>query len=318
MKNRLKIFLYISLLGFFLILTGCKEDKTVTIAEVGDATVTEAEYLLEWEKRPRSENTEGARQHVLDGLIYRNALRQAAVEKGLLDDPEVKHAVNQILISRLKERELFPRLEAMSVTEEEALDYYEANKQTLYVTPESKQVAVLWFDTRGQKPLEMRYQNRLQTLIDSGNLVSVPVEAGFGSFSVKHSEHAASRYRGGRIGTIKENANANTWLKAVAEISKTLSAPGALSELVVREEGIFLVRLVSLQSESIRSFDSVRRQIVRHLEQEKRKQIEDAFRAEVLAQLKIKVDHEQLMTMELPTAPEHGERKAFLASSLSK
>ncbi|MFP6895023.1 MAG: peptidylprolyl isomerase, partial [Roseibacillus sp.] len=51
--------------------------------------------------------------------------------------------------------------------------------------------------------------------------------------------------------------NLDPWSKPVAAIAFTLGEKGEISEVTIRPEGVFLVRLVDLKPAVTRSFESV-------------------------------------------------------------
>ena len=58
-------------------------------------------------------------QKVLEDLIQRERLVARAVRLGLEQDPEVQRAFQTILITRLKERELEPKIRSLDISDED-------------------------------------------------------------------------------------------------------------------------------------------------------------------------------------------------------
>ena len=248
------------------------------LAMVDGRAVTEHTFRYWWEKQPMVD-TPKTRQMLLDKLVGRSSLAAAARAAGLADDPVVAEQVESLLISRLKELELHPKIAAIEVSESDVAASYDSRKDARYTTPERSRFAVLWFATRGVEPLVDRYKPRLeqareQTLSPPNG---IPVVQGFGKLSIANSEHAPSRYKGGIIGWLESGPNMDPWSAAILEIAGELKAPGDLSKVVAREEGLFLVRLIQRQPARVRDLAEVREIIERELKTAQREAIEREF-----------------------------------------
>jgi hypothetical protein len=263
-------------------LSGCsKEDATESnvLAEVDGQAITAATFEHWWKKSPR-EDSSASREALLEQLIEREALVQRARKAGLEQDSHVIEGFQSLLIARLKELELQPRIAAATVPEADVRAIYEAEKNERFKLPARVHLAVLWFETRGQAPLAARYQPRLEQVRTTllANPESVPAATGFGSHSVRNTEHRSSRYKGGNLGWIESGSvRLDPFRRVVSEIGATLTEPGQLSEVTVRPEGIFLVRLIERQPERIRSFAEVRASIEQRLLAARRSDVQQQF-----------------------------------------
>ncbi len=267
-------------------LSGCNSDQQAAtssshhiLAEVDDLPVTSESFRHWWERQKPSTDTAETRTAVLDDLIHRHTLVQQARAAGLHNDPDVREAINSLLIAKLKEVELQPALAAAQVAEKEARAVYEAEKDTRYTEPASVRAAVLWFETRGQAPLAQRYQQRLQKVCSllSEDPAAAPAGEGFGQMAIANSEHRGTRFKGGDLGWLRPGTENDKVRAATAEIVQNLDLPGQLSEVVVREEGVFLVRLIDRRKARTKSFEQVRSQIKQKLLAGKRRIIEQQF-----------------------------------------
>jgi len=268
------------------------------LATVDGRAVTERTFRYWWEKQPMVD-TPQARQMLLDKLVGRSSLSAAAREAGLDEDPVVAEQIESLLISRLKELELQPKMVAIEVAESEITACYESRKESRYTVPERSRLAVLWFATRGVEPLVARYKPRLekaraQTLSPENG---IPVSQGFGKLSIPNSEHAPSRYKGGIIGWSETVPHTDPWRSAVLEIAGKLERPGQLSEVIVRDEGLFLVRLVERKPARIRDLAEVREAIVRELKAKQREAIERDFNERMQLTAKVRLFPERLVSI---------------------
>ncbi len=269
------------------------EEGSVVLAIVGGQTVTESEFRRAWQARPQMADTPAGRQRVLDGLIERAALVDAARRAGLERDPEIAVEMERLLIAGLRQKQLQPQLESLWVSEEELQAYYEQHRQERFTQDARVQVAVLWFDTHGQAPMTARFRPRLEAVREQvlANPELFPVEKGFGSVAIANSEHRASRYRGGDLGwlTVGTGGTASGgWNAVVQEIARRLETPGELSGVVDSPEGLFLVRLMARRPGGVADFSSVRDRIESELLRERRQALEADFRSGIMARVVVK------------------------------
>ncbi len=278
MKNLPSHLLRFAALAAVVTMASCSKDEAESrLALVNDTPVTEETFRYWWSRDNLSADTPEARKALLERLIEREAMVQRATGAGLMDDPDFQEQVRSLLISRLKERELQPKLANIKTDESSLRARYESRSEEL-VSPERHQVAALWFQTRGQEPLEQRYKIRLEAVRHSMASSPIPAEAGFGSHSRNNSEHMASRYRGGVVGSLETGREYDPFRQVVVEIANSLDE-GEISEVIVRPEGTFLVRLVKKEAAAIQSFESVRESLAKELRTERRRRAEAEFRA---------------------------------------
>jgi hypothetical protein len=297
-------------------LSGCsKEDATESnvLAEVDGQAITAATFEHWWQKSPR-EDSSASREALLEQLIEREALVQRARKAGLEQDSHVIEGFQSLLIARLKELELQPRIAAATVPEADVRAIYEAEKNERFKLPARVHLAVLWFETRGQAPLAARYQPRLEQVRTTllANPESVPAATGFGSHSVRNTEHRSSRYKGGNLGWIESGSvQLDPFRRTVSEIGATLTEPGQLSEVTVRPEGIFLVRLIERQPERIRSFAEVRASIEQRLLAARRSDVQQQFHQQSQEDLTVERFPNNLSALsDLPTTSPLTQSKA--------
>ncbi|MGI9242451.1 MAG: hypothetical protein ACR2RV_16755, partial [Verrucomicrobiales bacterium] len=234
MKKNVLVLLLVSSAAF---LTGCRKDAPPgadVLATVSDMPVTSDAFHHHWEQRGgRRASTPAERRAALDELVERAALAAKARELGLADDPEVVAQFENLLVRRLREKQLEPILAAVEVSEDEVLAYYEANREDKFSTPARDRLAVLWFRTHGMEPLVARYLPRMEEARAAviAQPEQFPPRAGFGKLAVTCSEHRASRYKGGDLGWIAESERKTPagFLSNVAGIGRDLREVGDVS-----------------------------------------------------------------------------------------
>ena len=252
------------------------------LAEVNGQPVTEKTFRYWWEEHRPGSDTPKGREAVLDELIERSAQVQAARKVGLDQDPVVLEQVEDLLIRRLQETRLFPRVKAVEVSAAEVESYYQSNLETKFTLPEQSRLAVLWFNTRGEAPLAARYKARLDKARSAvlNAPQSYPVQQGFGTLAIQNSEHQPSRYQGGDLGWLKASDQPG-FRTTVERIGEQLKKPGEISPVTETADGIFVVRLVDRKPARTRELASVFDEIHRKLLHEKRQQVEEQFQTEI-------------------------------------
>ena len=259
------------------------------LAVVDGAPITEDLFRLGWERRPGASDTPEARQALLEQMIQRSALAQAARHAGLDQDPLVIEQFESLLISRLKTVQLQPRLEAVRVSDAEIQSFYQTNRDAKFTEPEGVRVAVLWFNSRGQDPLVARYTPRLSDIRDHliKEPASVPVTNGFGSLSSRNSEHLASRHRGGDVGWLQASPLNDAWHAAVIRLASGLTQPGDLSGIYSGPEGLFLVRLIERRAAGVQPLAAVRSRIEQSMLADRRRALEQEFEQSIYSKARI-------------------------------
>lgn len=282
------------LLVLFAVVSACSpkhEDKakpaaagkeTGALFTVGSITVDQADldYQLK-ESRGGPINGETTRE-TLGELASRAQLAQAALDADLLHDPMVRAEVARVLANRLKEKNLAPQLKAAAEaapSEARLRELYTA-EESRFRSKEKRQVAVLWLNPNGNPEREKQYVEKLTTARDwffqNGDLKDHP-DQGFSTLGVDYSEHQASRYQSGIVGWMESGGGMDTWTKAVAEIVFSLPEPGAVSAVVTRPEGVFLVRYMAAQPAVLRPFEAVAEELARTEQQRIRNAAESDF-----------------------------------------
>ncbi|TDU70689.1 parvulin-like peptidyl-prolyl cis-trans isomerase protein [Prosthecobacter fusiformis] len=231
------------------------------IIQVGSIRVSEsdlAQYLKEQEAGRTDEET---KKRGIKELASRAQLVQAALDANLDRDPIVRAEFARILANRLKEQQLFPKLKSIAapLPETRLRELYKAD-ESRFRSNEKRQAAVLWLNPGKDENRVKQYEQKLVAARDwyfkSSDLAQHP-EQGFSMLGVDHSEHQSSRYNGGVLGWLEREGGMDDWTKAVADIVFSLDKPGDVSEVIVRNEGVFLVRYMALNPAFLRPFESV-------------------------------------------------------------
>ncbi|MFM7213578.1 MAG: SurA N-terminal domain-containing protein, partial [Verrucomicrobiota bacterium] len=266
-----------------------RSDTSPALASVDGRVITAEAFRHHWEDQRMATNSPALREQVLEQLIQRSALAAAARREGLDQDPVVQQEIDLLLARHLRTVRLQPRMKAIEVTDTAVKEAYERDRDSRFTEPAAIRAAVLWFNTRGQPPLEERYRPRFDAVRTRflADPSWIAVSNGFGALSVTNSEHRVTRFSGGDTGWLRTGASGDAWRSEVVRIAATLQKPGDLSEVVAGPEGLFLVRLIDCRDPSIKPLESVRTGIETSLLAARRRELEEIFDREILAATRI-------------------------------
>ena len=306
-------FRILGMLGLALGLGACKPRQPSAaapapevLATVAGRNLTAADFRYWWENRHPGTDTQALRTEVLDRMIERTALAEAARQAGLDREPAIASQIDALLIARLQETRLQARLDSLTVSDEDLQTRYEATKQSAFTQPEATRVAVLWFNTRGQAPLEARYRPRLEQVRAqvAQDAAAYPVDSGFGPLAIGNTEHRASRFMGGDVGWLDAGPSSDPFRTTVMEVAAALKQPGEVSAVVTAPSGLFLVRLLDRRAAAVKPLAAVSAELRKTLVAERRQALRDEFTREMLAQTAIQRFPKPLESLaNLPAAP---------------
>ena len=232
-----------------------RRDETVSgtfdanaLETVGSLSIYPSDVAFRLKDKYDGRTDEAARSNALHDLVRRAHYAQAALDAGLAEDPVVRQEVARLLEIRYREEVVRPRLKAlMDVPEERLREIYESQRER-FQSPEKRQVAVLRLNPGPDPERQQAYREKLtrarEWYLHESDLDQQP-EKGFSVLSVDHSEHHATRYKGGVVGWLQREGGTGAWKQAVADIVFSLEQPGSVSDVIERPEGMFLVRYMA-------------------------------------------------------------------------
>lgn len=249
---------------------GIDGSRGTTIARVGDEVLTEADLAR---LRARFPNVPDAQ--LLNNRIDRLILLEAAQRAGYGADAAALQSYEDAMIARFLDEELGTRLDAVTLEERE-LEAHLAEHPIEPPTP-LRRAALLRRSVSGEAD---RSAERDRLIAAVADLEADSLIAHFGSVAADHSDHAASRHRGGVVGYFGPQYQPHSSIpEAVHRALWSLEAPGDISEPVDAPEAVYLVRYVDDRVEPGRDLDSRRNVVARRLLEEKRLAEREAFLA---------------------------------------
>jgi len=231
--------------GGMIAVAGCSKTPgpdPAVLAQVGDRVIRTAdvEQEITWRRAARRAVPEPS--VLLDEMINHELLAQRARAAGLEQDPEFQRAARSLLVSRFKERDVKPRGEGVQVSPEELRAACE-QEQARLTQPAKARLALIQIKI-DSKASEAR-RSELRTRLDEARASALALpkgEPGFGAVAAGYSEDQASRYKGGDVGWFDEGQNHYRWPAAVVAAGFGLAGPGAVSDVIAAEDGIYLVK----------------------------------------------------------------------------
>lgn len=263
------------------------------LARVGDQYLTVDQFENEMRRRGGRSgqyHDPEIRRALLDQLLLNRALVQQAQDMSIQHQPEVRRSLDQILTNRVIQTELRPRQQQIEIDESDIQAFYDEHAGE-YTIPSRRRVAMLFFELGEGASAETREQVIERAESVRAEALELDVQPrDFGLLAREHSEHQASRYRGGVLGWIADgDASRYSYPEVVVETARTLSEPGQISELVSDENGVYLVRLVDHEPRRSRSLDELADGIRQRLLRERHIEVEQAFQEEMLAMTDIEI-----------------------------
>ena len=278
------------------------------LARVGDSYITEAMFVDEMRRRggrtPGQYQDMVQKRALLDDMVMKRALVVAAENEKLPDDPEVRRLLDQIVGNQYLQRTLRKAQEKLTVTDAEVRAHYDAHAAD-YLVPARRRVAMVQILVPADATEEVwknaseRAEEALQKARKLGP--SVP---NFGVVAREYSQDQASRYRGGMIGWISEtNLDRYRYDPVVLQSALALKQAGDFSDVLRGKDGVYIVRVVEIESQRERQFEQLATGIRQRLLQDKLQQAETAFREALLKRSAVSIGEAGLERIDPLSAP---------------
>jgi peptidyl-prolyl cis-trans isomerase C len=286
----------VAVLGLALTLAGCgkKADPTL-LARVGTNEIRLPQFQQQMQRRSGLKPETLDKAALLDEMVNNEALYVKALRLGLDKDPDIQRACRNLLLQKLKERELTPQLEHAAVTSQELQAAYDKDLQR-YQRPRQIHLAALFL--RANPVLNTNQlaelKNRLAQARSSALEPVFANERGFGSLAINCSEDQASRYKGGDIGWV-DDQRAPSWLPPeILAQAWALDKPGAISGVLTSSQGVYVLKLMERRDADFIPLKDVEPALRQKLLTEKQQQIERAFVQQIRQSLPIELYAESL------------------------
>lgn len=289
------------LAALMLCATGCgKKSATDVLARVGDQAITVADFQAELQYRTANRQPIPERQALLEEMITRLVLVQRAKAAGLENAPDMQHTFANMLVAKLKETELEPRLAAVKISPEEIRAAYD-QEAARYTQPAKAKLAMVYLAADTKLPTNLLAGITARASEAHQQALALPAtEKGFGHVAADFSEDQATRYRGGDAGWFTCDFLAERWPKEVLAAGLALANVGDISEIIRAADGLYFVKKVDARPSVVAPLAQVQGGIERRLLAAKREQMEKDF-AQSLRAGKVQTDLSLLSQVAYPT-----------------
>ena len=277
------------------------------LARVGDTQILESDFAFEIERRQATGRPIGDTATVLQELIEREVMIQAAHASGVKDDPAVQRDLENQLMVKWLDQSLHARRDQVTVSDETLRAVYE-DRISEFTRHAMNRLAILYRRLSSMDPDETVQElvdalNEARTLYfeDPAGVTQNGRIPGFGTIAAEHSEHQVSRYRGGDLGWIRADAENSSWPVELVQVGHALEV-GAVSDVMHLEDGLYVIMKIDHRPPQITPFEeaaiSLRRRIIR----EKQEAVTDEFMAQLMQAADVEINEEQAARLAIPRA----------------
>jgi parvulin-like peptidyl-prolyl isomerase len=275
---------------------------------VGNREITAADFKQEVEWRKQNERPLPDKEILLGEMISRELALQKAKALGLEKDRDVQRTYEDILTSKLRERELVSRVSAVKVSPEEVRADYQKDLQR-YTQPAKARLALIYIKTDRKMSQEKiaEQATRMGEVLALAKALPENVK-GFDRVAVDFSEDQSSRYKGGDVGWFDEGEARYRWPNEVVQAGFALKT-GEVSSVIKTSDGFYLIKKTDARDAAVASFEQVQGTIQHQLLAEKRRETEKDFARELQSFAPVQTNEQALAGIDYPkttvaTAPE--------------
>ncbi len=286
---------------------GCKPQATspvapIVLAKVGSREIRVEHFNYEVQWRLKNHRPLPDKEALLEEMINRELLVQKARAAGLENDPDFRRSYEGMLASRIQERELTPRLDAVKAPAEAIRALYEKNLAQ-YTRPAKARLAFIYIKIEPRMSPEKlsEAEARIQEALKLAKALP-PSSRGFDRVAVDYSEDQASRYKGGDVGWFDQGRAAYRWPAEVVSAGFALKTNGEISGVIRATNGFYIVSKLESRDSVITPLEQVQTSLQRGLLTEKRQEAEAAFRRETRAFVAVESFTQALAKVQYPAA----------------
>lgn len=284
------------------------------VARIDGTYIGEEEFIDEMRRRggtrPGQYHDLDQKQSLVESLLYRKATARAAEDEGIHRDPEIRRSLERILVNHYLSEHLRPRQEQIEISDEEVAEVYD-NRADEYAVPARRRVAMIHIAVPETTDDAYRAdaRERAGEALEAARNLDEDI-AHFGHVAREYSEDQSSRYRGGVIGWIGEEAPERyRHDPVVIETANGMVEAGAISGVLEGDDGFYIVRLVEHQPTRTRPVDELASGIRQRLLRDRYRAVEDEFREEMLDRYETEIRADRLEAIEPLGPPARDERR---------
>jgi peptidyl-prolyl cis-trans isomerase C len=303
-----------SIVAALLTLSACEKQKAEpqstgpAVATVGTTRITVDQFKEKLAElppmvRPRYAPPE-RRKEFLDNLVRNEVLLAEARSRGLEKDPEVRTALDRVLIQRLLKVESDALEKKNAPTEEEIKAFYEGHKNE-FVRPERIRVSHVFYETKTPGAARERTKaEATKALADVKSKESGATKTAFGALAKARSNDDKTKGIEGDLGSHTREELVGLWGQVFADAASALKSPNEIGDVVATDNGFHLIKLMSRQPGFEQSLETAKSRIQGRLLMEKRSKLMDEFVSELKRKANVTINEDVLKSIEIaPNQP---------------
>jgi peptidyl-prolyl cis-trans isomerase C len=219
---------------------------------------------------------------------------QEARRRGLENDPEVRAAIEKILVHKLTRDYSEQQDKSNPIPEAEVRRYYEQHKAE-FVSPTRVRISHLFLAAPEGDPKRAKATAEATKL-----LAQIFAKEAKGQKQVlettasQRSEDAATKATGGDLGFKTREELAQAWGQPLADAALALKSPNDIGPVVATSKGIHLIKLLGRHEGYETPFETARSRIEPRLKQQRQTVTLDALIAELKKTTKVTIDEKAL------------------------
>lgn len=289
--------------------SGRAHSSSPAVATVGDRAITVDELKARLAEQPpfalaRYKTLEKKREF-LDGLVRTELLLAEARRRKLDEDPEVRAAVEKVLIHRLTRVHAEEQEKAHPVSEGELRQHYDLHRSE-FVAPTRVRVSHILLASPEKDPKRAARIAESQRILAQIKSRDSSEKQAFEKTAAQKSEDEATKATGGVLESKTRDELAAAYGPAFADAALALKEPGETVGPVVSSRGIHLIRLLTRHDGYETPFEAARSRIQSRLQTERRSRGLEDLVAALKGKTPISIDEKPLADVEVPaTAATH-------------
>lgn len=275
------------------------------LVRVNSQALTRADFDFEVQRRQEQGRPSESVDALLDELIDREVMLQAARASDWFKDPTVQRELDNQLLSRWLGTTLQREKDQVTVSDEELRQAYEADLDQ-HTRPALIRLAMLY---RKCSPMDSdATRAALTEALEQGKAVFVKNReaalqkgrmVGFGSIAADYSEDATSRYRGGDLGWLDASRADYHWPSNVVATGFALEK-GGVSDVLSAEDGLYIVMKSDVRPARVTPFEEAAPALRRRLLRERQDALAEQMRTRLRDAADITVNSTLAAQLELP------------------
>ena len=234
----------------------------------------------------------------LDDVINSEVLAAAARQRGYEKNPEIAERIKQLLVEKFVQDNVDKPLQAVTPTEEELQNYYEAHKAEFSQPGLARAQMVTFMVREGKADAALTRANEAVAALKGGKT--------FEEICAQNSDDPAERVSKGAATWFNEGQVNRRYPAEVTSALFKLAKPGELAGPITTQRGVYLVKLVEKRPAIIRTFTEAKAGVTRAVLHEKRQKAYAELCAKLRREFPVKVDESQLKSAVEKSAPGDG------------